>query len=104
MVDRRVEVLQGQGELFQPHGGPSLGRTAYYLEVWQAVSDSPGRETAGLQYARSGRLGLPPPELARLLRAGELQLHLADDRWLDLVVTSTDGTLEPLGPLRRSRR
>jgi hypothetical protein len=52
-----------------------------------------GRSIPGLQEARGGRLELPPPELARPLRLGELQLHLADGRWVDVAITATTGTL-----------
>ena len=76
----------------------------YYLEIWQGMTNvAGGHEIAAQQHARAGRLNAARAMLRRRLHIGELQLHMANGRWVDVAVTSTDGTLQALGSIRASR-
>ena len=99
---RRVDVLQGRGEIFQMKG-PAICPAAYSLETWQDAAESGRGPAAGLTRTE-GRIEAPAADIARLLRhSPELQIQLSDGRWLDFAFTSPSGTVVGLGAIRDTR-
>ena len=99
---RRVDVVQGRGEIFQMKG-PAICPAAYSLETWQESTED-GRGPAGRLTRTEGRIEAPAAEVARLMRhTPGLQIQLSDGRWLDFAFTSPAGTIVGLGAIRDRR-
>jgi hypothetical protein len=110
MATHRVDSLDGEGEIFR-RSGPRICRVRYTLGVWQNTTDiGHGRTHAGLTEI-IGRVELLHCSYALLRqRASEgprqstgLELQLGDGRWVNVAITSPDGTVTALGTIRGTR-
>jgi hypothetical protein len=99
-----IEQLDGVGDVFEGKSETPSARVTYHLTVWQEWTEiSRGRRLPG-PIDTTGRLDIEPLQADAWMRKGTpITVHLADGRWIDLIVTNSSGDVTAAGAIRETR-